>query len=164
MISEEEIIKIHKICKVLKIDDYSINSDGSIDMNGDVKLRHLHLHKLPLKFNYVNGHFDCGFNWLTSLEDCPRHITGYFDCSNNILTSLKGGPKTVGMGFDCSYNKLTSLEGGPVVESYNYYCLMESLISLDGYNGDYDRLHCYNKSNLVKKHNRENSLKILNIL
>ena len=163
MISEKEIIKIHKICKVLKIDDYAINSDGSIDMNGDVELRHLHLHKLPLKFNYVNGHFDCASNWLTSLEDCPRHITGYFDCSNNILTSLEGGPKTIGSGFDCSYNILTSLEGGPVV-SYYYYCQMESLISLDGYVGSYNNIVCYNKDNLVKKHNRKNNLKILDIL
>ena len=163
MISEEETTKIHKICKVLKINDYSINPDGSIDVNGDIELRHLHLHKLPLRFNYVNGNFDCASNWLKTLEDCPRHITGYFDCSDNILTSLEGGPKTIGNGFDCSYNhKLTSLEGGPVVnENYYYYCQIESLVSLDGFLGNYNQLVCYNKNNLVKKHNRKNNLKIL---
>ncbi len=141
MISEKEIIMIHKICKVCSIYDYSINPDGSIDVNGNIDLKHLHLHKLPLRFNYVDGNFDCSSNWLISLEDCPRHITGYFDCSDNILTSL---------------------EGGPVVnKSYYYYCQIESLISLDGYVGSYNQLVCYNKNNLVKKHNRKNNLKIL---
>lgn len=163
MISEKEIIMIHKICKVCSIYDYSINPDGSIDVNGDIDFNHLHLHQLPLRFNYVDGNFNCSSNYLTSLKDCPRHITGYFDCSRNILTSLEGGPKTIGNGFDCSYNhKLTSLEGGPVVnKSYYYYCQIESLVSLDGFLGNYNQLVCYNKNNLVKKHNRKNNLKIL---
>ncbi len=161
MISEKEIIMIHKICKVCSIYDYSINPDGSIDVNGDVNLRNLNLDKIPLKFNYVYGNFNCSSNYLTSLKDCPRHITGYFNCSYNKLTSLEGGPKTIGNGFDCSYNKLTSLEGGPVVNKSYYYCQMESLISLDGFLGNYNQLVCYNKDNLVKKHNRKNNLKIL---
>lgn len=165
MISEEETTKIHKICKVLKINDYSINPDGSIDVNGDIELRHLHLHELPLRFNYVNGNFDCASNWLKTLEDCPRHITGYFDCSRNILTSLKGGPKTIGNGFDCSYNQLTSLEGGPVVnKSYYYYCQMESLLSIKGYVGYYNQLVCYNKEKMIRKHKRSKNIKILDIL
>jgi hypothetical protein len=38
------------------------------------------------------------------------------------------------------------------------------LKSLDGYNGDYDKLYCDNKDELIKKHKRSKRLKILYML
>ena len=77
---------IHKICKEYGIKNYTINGDGSIDVNGHVNLTHKGLTKLPLKFNHVSGNFYCGYNNLTSLEGSPKSVGGNFWCYNNNLT------------------------------------------------------------------------------
>jgi hypothetical protein len=53
---------------------YTINDDGSIDVDGNVFLIGLKLRKIPVKFNKVSGSFKCCKNNLTSLENCPKHI------------------------------------------------------------------------------------------
>ncbi len=110
--NEEEI---KKICKEYYIEDYAINSDGSIDVNGDIHLEMLGIKKIPLKFNIVSGDFYCFGNKLSSLEGCPKFVGGYFDCSINKITSLIYGPEEVKYDFSCSYNKITSLKGGPII-------------------------------------------------
>ena len=46
---------ISLICKRYRIKNYTVNSDGSIDVDGNVYLDNRKLTKLPLKFNKVNG-------------------------------------------------------------------------------------------------------------
>ena len=58
---------IESICKKYGITNYSINIDGSIDVDSDVNLSEKKLTKLPLKFNKVGGYFNCSYNKLTSL-------------------------------------------------------------------------------------------------
>ena len=41
---------IDSICKEYGIENYTINNDSSIDVNGDVDLAYRRLSKLPLKF------------------------------------------------------------------------------------------------------------------
>jgi hypothetical protein len=79
---------IESICDRFFIENYNINVDGTVDVDGDVNLNNKKLKELPIKFGKV---------------------TGDFDCFDNNLTTLKGGPKEVGGGFFCSYNKLTTL-------------------------------------------------------
>ena len=98
---------INDICKQYGIINYTINPDGSIDVDGDVYLWSKGLTELPLTFNKVTGCFDCGDNNLTSLKGCPRWVGGWFSCEDNQLTSLEFGPDYVGGGFHCKYNKLT---------------------------------------------------------
>jgi hypothetical protein len=108
-----------EICEKYYITNYSINPDGSIDVNGDVNLCNKKLTELPLVFNKVSGSFDCGDNQLTSLRSCPRWVGGYFHCHTNNLTSLEFSPEYIGDGFDCSNNYLTDLTGSPKeVRSY----------------------------------------------
>ena len=57
---------IHEICRKYWI-KYTINVDGSIDTDDNVDLDYLGLTKLPLKFNKINGYFDCCNNELISL-------------------------------------------------------------------------------------------------
>ena len=78
--------EIHLICGKYNIKNYTINSDGSIDVEGNVNLYNTNLTKIPLKFNKVSGYFDISSNKLTSLEGSPREVYSYFDCSNNFLT------------------------------------------------------------------------------
>jgi hypothetical protein len=91
--------EIDKICKKYKIKNYTINPDGSIDVDGNVDLDNQNIAELPLKFNKVSGYFDCSVNILTSLIGCPNYVGGYFDCGHNKLTSLDGGPKEAGNYF-----------------------------------------------------------------
>ena len=104
---------IDSICKEYGIRNYTINFDGSIDVNGDVHLLYKGLTKLPIKFNNVSGYFNCYSNQLTSLEGAPKSVGEYFSCNSNQLTSLEGCPKSVGGYFSCSENKLTDFYGFP---------------------------------------------------
>ena len=134
--SEQEIIDI---CKKYHITNYTINPDGSIDVDGAVDLLHLNLTKIPIKFNNVYGNFDCSYNLLTSLENSPKWIRDSFFCIENSLTSLEGCP----------------------ISDMHYYFGNNPLESLDGFNGDYNRLSCHNRGNLIKKHKRKQKLKQL---
>ena len=78
---------ISLICKQYGITNYTINSDGSIDVNGYVNLSYRHLTELPLMFNRVTGLFNCSYNQLTSLEFSPDYVGGDFDCEYNNLTN-----------------------------------------------------------------------------
>ena len=91
--------KIHNICKRYRIRNYTINPDGSIDVNGNVDLEYNELTKIPIKFNKVSGWFRVSYNQLTSLEGCPKEVGGHFYCMNNPLESLEG--------FELDYYKLT---------------------------------------------------------
>ena len=102
---------IEFICKEYGIKNYTINSDGSIDVDDDVDLSNDKLDILPLKFNKVSGYFDCANNQLTSLVGAPIRVGRHFYCDHNKLTSLEGAPKEVGRYFDCSDNQLTNLMG-----------------------------------------------------
>ena len=98
---------ISLICKQYGIENYTVNDDGSIDVDGDVNLYNKGFVELPLTFNKVTGWFDCGRNNLTSLKGCPRWIGGGFSCRSNNLTSLEFSPDYVGSNFWCRYNNLT---------------------------------------------------------
>ena len=98
---------ISLICKQYNIENYTINPDGSIDVNGNVFLYKKGLTEFPLTFNKVTGNFDCGGNNLTTLKGSPRWIGGGFYCDHNILTSLEFSPDYVDRDFWCQYNNLT---------------------------------------------------------
>jgi len=154
MITKFKQFKIDSICKEYGIENYTINSDGSIDVNGDVDLSIRNLKKLPLTFRHVSGNFNCynnklitlegspqkvegnfycSRNKLTSLEGSPQKVEGYFSCNNNQLTSLEGSPQKVEGNFSCDNNQLTSLEGGPQKVEGNFYCRNNQLKDVKGF-------------------------------
>ena len=102
--------EIHKICWKYNIRNYTINPDGSIDVDGDVLLSHKDLTKLPLTFNKVKYLFDCSSNHLTTLEGAPKEVGRSFDCSFNYLTSLKYVPTLIGDELNCSFNNIKTFE------------------------------------------------------
>ena len=125
-------MSIEEICKKYGIENYTINDDNSIDVDGYVDLQAYHIKELPLTFNKVTGTFHCSDNNLTSLEGSPKSVGGDFYCYNNSLTSLKGSPKSVGGIFNCEYNNLTSLEGSPESIGDNFNCGYNNLTDLKG--------------------------------
>ena len=113
MLNYKKEMNIESICQEYDIQNYTINLDGTVDVNGDVNLFNRKLSKIPLKFGRVTGSFYCHNNQLTTLLGCPVEVGGNFSCSHNQLTTLEGCPKEVGGSFYCSNNQLTTLEGCP---------------------------------------------------
>ncbi len=104
---------IESILKRYKITNYTINDDGTVDVDGDVNLANIlvGLSNIPINFRNVSGDFWCSNNGLTSLVGCPKILGGDFYCADNRLNSLEHCPKSVGGNkFDCAYNDLVSLE------------------------------------------------------
>ena len=128
----ESFSDVESICKKYGIKNYTINSDGSVDVDGNVSLYKMELTKIPLKFNRVTGGFYCSNNELTSLEGAPKEVGGDFYCSNNKLISLEGCPREVGVNFNCFYNELTNLIGSPKEVGGNFTCSHNQLTSLEG--------------------------------
>mgnify|MGYP003552938293 CR=1 FL=1 len=130
-------VLMHQICKKYWINNYTINSDGTVDVDGNVNFYSKGLGKLPLKFGKVTGEFYCDENQLTSLEGCPSYVGGNFNCSFNRLISLEGGPKEVGRDFRCSSNQLVSLDGGPTEVDGVFYCDENPIWNIYDLFGDY---------------------------
>ena len=102
----ESISSIDSICRKYGITNYTVNPDGTVDVNGNVNLSYKKLIRLPLKFGKLSGNFYCSNNQLTTLEGGPTEVGGHFYCYNNQLTKLDGCPTSVGGYFHCHYNPL----------------------------------------------------------
>ena len=124
-------MSIEEICRKYSITNYTINDDGSIDVDGNVFINGFDMYELPLKFNNVTGGFNCNDNNLTTLKGCPKSVGDFFLCSENNLTNLKYSPKSV-VVFQCDYNKLTSLKEGPELVRDSYHCDENNLTDLKG--------------------------------
>ena len=99
----ESFDDIHDICKKYGITNYTINEDGSIDVNNSsslpVNFESKGLSELPLNFRNVDGSFTCSFNNLTSLKGCPERVGNNFICTYNNIKSFEGFPKHIGGYF-----------------------------------------------------------------
>lgn len=113
--------KEDEICYRYGIKNYTINNDGTIDVDGNVDLSmitgDIRMSKLPLKFGNVTGNFDINgnpnFNYLRTMEGCPHTVGGNFYCTGQRLKSLEFCPKIVKGRFDCSNNNIRTFEFFP---------------------------------------------------
>ena len=83
----EEKLEIEAWLNNMGIKKYTINSDGTVDVDGDVDISHKKLTKIPVQFRCVDGSFYCRNNNLTSLKGAPREVGGNFWCHDNNLKS-----------------------------------------------------------------------------
>lgn len=95
------------------IKNYIIDDDLNVNVKGDVDISGRGLIKIPIKFNIIDGDFNCSNNKLTNLVNSPMTVNGIFDCSNNNIYTLIGGPRFIDMAYDCSNNLLEDLDGYP---------------------------------------------------
>ena len=94
-------------CDEMGIQNYTITTQGEIDVDGGVYLNYKlgKLEELPYKFGRVTGYFSLeGCKKLISLKNCPEiilpnHMFNVDYCTN--LNSLEGCPKEVGGLFYC---------------------------------------------------------------
>ena len=136
-INESKKMDINSICKRFNISNYTINKDGSIDVDGNVNFFNKSLTNIPLKFRNITGDFRLDHNKLTSLEGCPKSVGGDFGCSFNKLTSLEGCPEIISGDFDCSSNFITNFKGISEFFEGIFYCYRNPII---------DIYHLFNKS------------------
>jgi hypothetical protein len=87
----------------MEIKNYTINSQGEIDVDGSVGLANSDFKEIPYKFGRVGGFFNMSYNRnIKSLKNCPNYVGSYFSCSVcPKLNSLEGCPKEVGDDFYC---------------------------------------------------------------
>ena len=76
-------IGVESWLKSYEIENYTINEDLSVDVEGNVDLILNSLKVLPIQFRKVSGNFDCYNNKLTSLLGCPVSVGGNFYCGAN---------------------------------------------------------------------------------
>jgi len=127
----ESFNEIDSICRKFSITNWTLNEDGTVDVNGDVDITKKELVRLPIKFRKVSGDFYCKWNKLTTLEGGPMEVGGNFYCSGNNLVNLEGSPIYVGGVFDCSANKLSTLKGAPIEVGGAFVCFDNELNSLE---------------------------------
>jgi len=118
----ESFEDIKGICRKYDIKDYTINTDGSIDVDEDVWLYDKVLTKLPLKFNKVNGGFYCYDNNLTTLEGSPVEVNGVFNCGSNELESFEYAPRIIRGNFYCNNNNIKTFEYFPSFVKLYFNC------------------------------------------
>jgi hypothetical protein len=122
-------LEIERICKKYRISNYSINSDGTVDVMGSVELdgkkfydkfnkidykikNDFILDEIPINFGVVTGNFNMRGNNIKSLKGLPKTIGGSLYLYDNAIESLEGSPDTVDRML-LDGNKLNNLEGSP---------------------------------------------------
>jgi len=122
--------EIELILNELGVELYSIQEDGTVNVNGTVDISFKKLSRIPVSFGVVKGDFNCSNNELETLAGCPKTVGVSFYCHSNRLESLDSSPAYVGKAFICSNNRLVSLEGVPNAINGNFDCSKNRLVSL----------------------------------
>jgi hypothetical protein len=130
-------------CVALKLKDFHINDNNSIDVYTNVDIDNKGLKKFPIKFNEIRGYFSCRFNGLETLENGPIELSGGYYCENNNIRSLNGYPKKIGIEFSFNRNPVYNLYAvfGRSLEKYkasldfnyfreNYTCIIRRRFEL----------------------------------
>lgn len=120
--------------KCYDVEDYTLVKSKEygfiVNVGGNVDLNEKDLTHIAVKFNMVNGYFDCANNKLNSLKGAPEIVSGDFNCYKNQLTNLDYCPKEMGESFFCDYNKIISLKGIPSKINGNFGCAYNQLTDL----------------------------------
>ena len=101
-----------------------------VNVIGNVSLSNKNLKNIEVKFNIIQGNFDCSCNFLTSLEGCPNKVMDSFYCYGNQLKTLEGGPNYVENVYNCYNNELLSLKG--VADTVYKLLCYNNKLTIDG--------------------------------
>ena len=92
----------------LGLKKFKVQSDGKVDVMGDVDITYRRLEILPIKFGNISGNFDCSNNRLRDLKNCPEFVDGIFNCGSNYIENIDNLPKKIGQHLYLNNNKITS--------------------------------------------------------
>ena len=81
-LTKEQIEFLNKVCD----GSWKLNSNGEVDVYGNVNMRNMNLIEIPVKFGSVWGNFDCYYNYnnLTSLKNAPKSVGGIYGATITI--------------------------------------------------------------------------------
>ncbi len=130
--------EIHRICREYDIENYTINPDGSIDVDSGVLLFNCGLTELPLQFRRVEGVFMCSHNDLTTLKGAPKYIGGDFWCNVNNLTDLEYFPEHIGAQTSSNVTYVISMWSNPIWSMAQHFIHRENrgkIIELFNFSG-----------------------------
>lgn len=120
--------------KFYKIDNIQLIENEEygyiVDVLGSVNLFEKDLKKIEVKFNTINGAFDCSMNELKALNGCPHRVNGNFFCYSNLLTNLVDGPEYVKNDYLCFANQITCLLGVPEIINGDFDCSFNKIKKL----------------------------------
>lgn len=146
----KKVSTIHDLCKRFGIDEYYVNSDGSIDVIGNVIFGEFMIGKLPIKIRNITGHFTCMCK-LDSLEGSPRRVTGRFTCVYNGLSSLEGGPEFVNGEYICRGNNIKTFKGVPESFNNHFNCYGNPIHEIYKINTCIEFLHLVNEYDVIRE-------------
>jgi hypothetical protein len=121
---------MEELCNKYGINDYTINEDGFVNVDGSVDLNNCNLTEIPIKFGRINGDFKCAFNRLVNLKNSPTYVYKNFYCNGNYLTTLFEGPKVVNGEYWCSRNNLKDIQGFPESFQSDLYIVMNPICEI----------------------------------
>ena len=112
----------------------------------------------------IDGHFNCAFSNITTLEGSPEIVRGIFDCNNcKNLISLEGSPKKCGSficrdcinlkslkgcpqevtTFDCNNTGIDTLKNDIKTPVHKFVCSNTNIKNLEGCPQNVKTLHAY---------------------
>jgi hypothetical protein len=71
----------------MKVEDYIINDDYTIDVNRSVSFHLIDIGEFPsfINFNRVNGSFSFAHSKMITLRGCPKFVKNNFYCGGNMI-------------------------------------------------------------------------------
>jgi hypothetical protein len=86
-----------------------VNVKGAVLMSssGFISMGSLGLTEIPVKFGMVYGNFNCSYNKLTTLKNCPDWVDGDFTFSYNNISTLEDFPNYIRFNVYMQKNNLT---------------------------------------------------------
>jgi len=101
--------------------EWTLNSDGKVDVNSNVIMSSGEFTEIPFKFGRVEENFICSFNNLTTLKNSPDYVGGVFSCRSNNLTNLDYLPKHIEEELYISSNNLYNFFKNIKEEDFPYW-------------------------------------------
>jgi len=126
-LTQEQKTFLNEVCFGRKIGrKWKLNSDGKVDVEGSVDMKNKNLTEIPVKFGRVEGWFDCRFNYLTTLKNCPTYLGGIINCYDNNLKDYFKPIKEEDFKYWVNFNWLDILREYPFLIN-----IMKNYIDID---------------------------------
>lgn len=124
-------VEIEMWLEKMRIKNYIIRDDLSVDINGPVDIFGIGIKDFPIQFGVIKGVFNCGCNSLTSFKGSPRIVLGHANYIHNYITSLEYSPHIIDGNFICDFNKMESLKYSPKKINGNFSLLKTPVTELN---------------------------------
>ncbi|MCM1172177.1 MAG: hypothetical protein NC393_08640 [Clostridium sp.] len=116
-------------------ENFDKNNDDIVDDIENITIMSVYGRRIyslkGIEFFFALVNFNCGYNYLTSLDVSKNTSLKYLDCGGNHLTSLDVSKNTALKQLDCDVNCLTSLDVSKNMSLERLSCGGNQLTSLD---------------------------------